>query len=97
MLRHLSIIVASVLLSATPAMAHPGHGAVQHQQGLMHYLTSPLHLGGGIACLLMAALTAALLLRSLRQVRSLREVRSLRRVRSVREERPLLPRGPERQ
>ena len=38
------LISASVLVLPTIVMAHPGHGPVE--QGLTHYLFSPIHMIG---------------------------------------------------
>jgi hydrogenase/urease accessory protein HupE len=40
-----------VMLLPVLAMAHPGHGPVDH--GLAHYLTSPIHLLGIVAALVL--------------------------------------------
>lgn len=34
-----------ILLVAGSAVAHPGHGSAQYQDGVLHYVTSPAHAG----------------------------------------------------
>lgn len=47
MFRYLLTIILTLLCSAS-ASAHPGHGSTAHADGLMHYLTSPLHAGSAL-------------------------------------------------
>ncbi len=57
-MRHAAIFSLSVSMMASTANAHPGHGAAEAQQGLLHYVLSPLHATPwlmGVATLVIAA------------------------------------------
>ena len=50
-------ILATGLLFAAfmnSASAHPGHGSTSNQTGVLHYLTSPMHLGIILLCVAAA-------------------------------------------
>jgi hypothetical protein len=49
---------------------HPGHGRTGDGFDLIHYLTEPIHLLGGVALALVAAIAIALLRRRIRAVAS---------------------------
>jgi len=38
-----------VILTSLPVMAHPGHGQASDSFSMLHYLTQPVHLMGGVA------------------------------------------------
>lgn len=52
-------------VAARSAVAHPGHGNPDLQDGLAHYLTSPLHVGPAVL-LVVAGLTIAAVRRVVR-------------------------------
>lgn len=61
-MRRLQTLAIAVLL-ASPTFAHPGHGAVPSETApVLHTLSSGAHLGGVVA-VVVAAVTAALVLR----------------------------------
>lgn len=65
MLKPALVSIASFAV-ASAAAAHPGHGRAGDAYGLQHYLTEPVHVLGGLALLLGAALAAACLSRRAR-------------------------------
>jgi len=57
--------IASILFTAGPAGAHPGHGAAGSGQSLVHYLTEPAHVA--VLCSILVAGAAFHLLRRRQQ------------------------------
>jgi hypothetical protein len=58
--------LASILamFAASPAFAHPGHGAGGGDQSVLHYLTEPIHLlglgGAAVATIIVVVILFAL-------------------------------------
>ncbi|MEO2018397.1 MAG: hypothetical protein ABGZ53_28940 [Fuerstiella sp.] len=44
-MQRICYIIGGVVLSASQATAHPGHGNPATGDGIGHYVSSPLHLG----------------------------------------------------
>jgi type IV secretory pathway VirB2 component (pilin) len=44
-----ALLVLTTFLLAVAAAAHPGHGASDQAQSLLHYLTEPIHVIGVLA------------------------------------------------
>lgn len=58
---------ASLVMAASAAAAHPGHGLGGDASGWLHYLTEPLH----VAPLALAAVAGVLVWRRRRSARAL--------------------------
>ncbi len=56
-INHLTLTILSaavaILADADAAMAHPGHGTAAAEAGVLHYLTSPMHIGPFLAIVLL--------------------------------------------
>jgi hypothetical protein len=65
---------AAVLLISGSVMAHPGHGEPEVSDGLMHYVSSPLHFVPLVCGVLLVAVAVAGI-RTLRR-RSTQDIRS---------------------
>lgn len=48
-------LAAAALLAAAPAFAHPGHGPDGGSKGLLHYFSTPEHIGFALIAVLVAA------------------------------------------
>ncbi len=48
-------LVAGILWCATMAHAHPGHGGEAAPNGLLHYVTEPMHIGFVISAIIFTA------------------------------------------
>jgi hypothetical protein len=53
--------VCTVLLTATAAGAHEGHGHPEHADGLMHYIVNPSHAASGVLAAVVAVAVCVLL------------------------------------
>jgi hypothetical protein len=56
-----AVVAITALTVSSPASAHPGHGLGGGSYSLLHYVTEPLHLLGGLAVVAAFVLGAALL------------------------------------
>lgn len=61
----LSAIIVSFAVTASRAMAHPGHGLDTTDVGLLHFLLHPSH--GGLVIIVAIVLVAASIVRKLRR------------------------------
>jgi hydrogenase/urease accessory protein HupE len=59
-MKRFALIAGSAVVAATPAFAHPGHGAPGSSTTQLHYLTTPEHLGPVLIAVLIAAVLFAL-------------------------------------
>lgn len=67
MTRQFLALVLTFLAFTNSASAHPGHGNAAVQDGLTHYLTSPMHLGTGLLVVLAVATVARIAINAFRR------------------------------
>jgi hypothetical protein len=66
-----AVVAITALTVSSPASAHPGHGLGGGSYSLLHYVTEPLHLLGGLV-VVAAFASGAALLRGRRSTRAAR-------------------------
>ncbi|MEQ9408943.1 MAG: hypothetical protein RIK87_14495 [Fuerstiella sp.] len=57
------LILSALLIGTSTADAHPGHGSPAAQDGLWHYLTSPVHAGPIVLAAIIALVAAGRVIR----------------------------------